>query len=290
MAKVRPSFSIDEDADEIPMGGGKYASHGQGWIFCGDVADTLPAGIYRAQRWMSTPLLEPVDLRSDSPISIPGSAAEQISQEISRFWKLGIKFANMGVLHKRGILMFGLPGSGKTSTAIAVARKVVSDGGIVFVLAGGDFQQLKDAIRLIRLREETRPILCLLEDIDDIVENGFEEALLSFLDGEDQVNHIAVLATTNSLEKLGDRIQNRPCRFDVVMEIGMPSMAERVAYLTARLDNVKEAKGWAAETEGMSLAHLRELVVAVKCMGEAPKSVLKRLRSMMEKKVISNPN
>ncbi len=263
---------------------GKYAFFGDGWTFCGETSDTLPAGIYRAEHGFNTPLLKIVDLNTDSPVVIPGSIAERISKEVSHFWSLAEQFATMGVLHKRGILMFGPPGSGKTSTAISVARQVVEDGGVVFVLAGSDFVQLRDAIRLLRIREPNRPVLVLFEDIDELVEDGYEEVLLSFLDGEDQVNHIAILATTNSLEKMGDRIRNRPCRFDVVVEVGMPSLGERVAYLFARLKDEATARKWAADTEGLSLAHLREMVVAVKCMGEDELKVLERLRNMSTRK------
>ena len=282
---VVPSYPKIKDLKEEDMAKGNYASVGDGWIFCGKVSPVLPAGIYKAERHINEPILKPVTLNTDAPIAIPGSVAEKISKEVSHFWTLSTKYDEMGVLHKRGILMYGPPGSGKTSTAVTVARKVVEDDGVVFVLAGDDFHQLKQGILLLRKREERRPVLVLFEDLDNLVEDGYEEMFLSFLDGEDQVNHIAFLATTNSLEALGERIINRPCRFDVVLEVGMPTLTERIAYLTARLKDEQEAKKWAKETDGMSLAHLREMVVGVKCMGETHTDVLKRLRSMMDRKI-----
>lgn len=269
---------------------GKYAVQKDGgWIACGDTADTLPANMYKAQRGFAGPVMHPIDLKTDTPITIPGSISEKIAQEISDFWKLGDRFKSVGMLHKRGILLHGPAGAGKTSTAVTIARKIINENGLVFVLVDGDFDNMKQAIRDVRVREPLRPIVNIIEDIDELVENGQEENLLAFLDGEDQIDHVANIGTTNNLDKMGGRLINRPSRFDRVIEVGMPSLAERLVYLTAKVGD-QEAKEWVEQTEGMSLAHLRELVVGVKCMGEKAPQVLERLRNMMSKKIQNNPN
>jgi SpoVK/Ycf46/Vps4 family AAA+-type ATPase len=269
---------------------GKYAFAGGGWTFCGDTAETLPADIYRVERGNFGPVLRSMDIKTDIPVPLPDSVSERIAKEVSNFWKLGAKFEDVGMLHKRGILLYGPAGAGKTSTACVVAKKVVGDNGIVFVLTNADFPSLQTAIGEIRQREPERPIVTILEDIDELVGRGMEERLLAFLDGEDQVNHIAHVATTNNLGAMGNRLTNRPSRFDIVIKVGMPSLAERHIYLKAKIGNTKEALKWAKETEGMSVAHLRELVVGVKCMNEDPKKVLTRLREMMGGKIKAGRN
>jgi len=261
---------------------GKYAQQAGGWGFCGDTADVLPSEIYKAERGSFGPILRPMDLKTDNPVPLPGSVSDQIANEVSAFWKLGGKFKEVGMLHKRGILLYGPAGAGKTSTACTIGRRIVREDGIVFVLVNGDFANLQVAIREVRQREPLRPIVTILEDIDELVENGQEENLLSFLDGEDQVDHIAHIGTTNNLEKMGARLTNRPSRFDVVIEVGMPSEIERLTYLKAKVGDTTEAYDWSRKTEGMSIAHLRELVVGTKCMSEDPDRVLKRLRAMLE--------
>lgn len=269
---------------------GKYAQQSGGWGFCGDVADVLPSDIYKAERGSFGPIMRPMDLKTDIPVAIPDSVSEQIANEVSNFWKLGAKFKEVGMLHKRGLLLHGPAGAGKTCTACAVARRVVGENGLVFVLVNGDFSNLQTAIREIRQREPERPIVNILEDLDELVENGQEENLLSFLDGEDQIDHVANIGTTNHLEKMGARLINRPSRFDIVIQVGMPSLTERHVYLKAKIGDTPEAKEWADQTEGMSVAHLREMVVGVKCMNEDPKKVLKRLREMMARKVNQSAN
>lgn len=269
---------------------GKYANQGGGWVVCGDTADTLPPDMYKTERGPFSTIMRPIDLKTDNPVDIPGSTSERIAREISSFWKLGDKFKEVGMLHKRGILLFGPAGAGKTSTACAIARKVIAENGIVFVLVNGDFDTMKQAIGEVRQREPNRPILNIIEDIDELVENGQEENLLAFLDGEDQIDHVANIGTTNNLEKMGVRLINRPSRFDLVVEVGMPSELERHTYFKAKVGDTLEATQWAKETEGMSLAHLRELIVGTQCMGESADAVLKRLRAMMVKPVVSNAN
>lgn len=269
---------------------GKYARQGDVWVFVGETADTLPPAIYKTDRGSFGPRLKEIDLKTDAPIDLPGSTSEKITDEVSAFWQLEDKFKNVGVLHKRGLLLYGPPGAGKTSTVCAVARKIVREKGLVFVLVNGDFQTMKNAVLEVRRREPNRPIVNIIEDIDELIDNGSEEELLSFLDGEDQINHVVNVGTTNNLEKMGPRLINRPCRFDVVIEVGMPSQPERLHYLKAKVGDTKEALDWANNTDGMSLAHLRELVVGVKCMGETPERVIKRLRAMMGKKLLTSPN
>lgn len=108
------------------------------------------------------------------------------------------------------------------------------------------------------------------------------------LDGENQTDNVVYVATTNYPDRLGARIVNRPSRFDERIYVGMPSSAARLAYLTKAGSNgdaisAQKARQWADATEGLSIAHLRELIAAVLCLDQPFDDVLKRLRSMNER-------
>lgn len=110
-----------------------------------------------------------------------------------------------------------------------------------------------------------------------------EHSLLALLDGENQIANVVHVATTNYVEELGARIVNRPSRFDEVKKIGMPNPQARTEYFThtAGMDiDQAELQRWVLDTEGMSIAHLRELVVAVFCLGRGYEETLERLRKM----------
>jgi hypothetical protein len=69
------------------------------------------------------------------------------------------------------------------------------------------------------------------------------------------------------------------------VKIGMPSAASRKVYLQARKLGLsdKDLDKWVARTDGFSLAHLKEVVVAVLCFGDTLESTTDRLRSMAKK-------
>jgi SpoVK/Ycf46/Vps4 family AAA+-type ATPase len=117
-------------------------------------------------------------------------------------------------------------------------------------------------------------------------ESSSARALLSLLDGETQVDHIVHLATTNKPDQLEDRIVKRPGRFDLVVGLNHPVAEARKAYLLNLLKHhVSDAElnSMVEETEGLGLAHLRELVVASYCLGMDRRETLARLKTNFKK-------
>jgi len=137
---------------------------------------------------------------------------------------------------------------------------------------------------IIRKIEPRRPLIVVMEDIDEIINSHGEHIILSLLDGENQTDNVVFLATTNYPERLGERILNRPSRFDERIMIDVPSESARRAYLSAVAElDAATLDHWVAETAGLSVAHLHELVVAVFCLDQDYDIVMKRLRAMMER-------
>lgn len=138
-------------------------------------------------------------------------------------------------------------------------------------------------LKAIRRIEPTRNLIVVLEDIDEIINFNGESSVLSMLDGENNVDNILHLATTNYPERLGARIVNRPSRFDRRVFVGMPSTEARRAYLQKATDyGLSEAQleEWVKDSKEMSIAHLRELVAAVYCLDQPYEEVIQRLKDM----------
>ena len=105
--------------------------------------------------------------------------------------------------------------------------------------------------------------------------------MLSMLDGENQVDHVVHIATTNYLLKLSPRIRNRPRRFYRVLEIGMPDEQMRYGYFTRKLLlSDADAKRWTRDTTGFSFAGLTEMVVSVICLGNDYGTMLEKIREL----------
>lgn len=138
------------------------------------------------------------------------------------------------------------------------------------------------ALQLFRKVEPDRPVILIYEDIDALTQQHGEAPYLAMLDGEMQISGVVSVATTNYRERLDPRFVDRPGRFDRITECPMPSAAARRAYIAAKAPEIAELKRetWVRSTEGLSLGHLRELIVAHIGLGEDDAAVLQRLTEM----------
>lgn len=241
----------------------------------------LPAGVYAcAYDQKLGPFFQPKAVITDKLVKFPDSRSDMLLGEIDTFWGLKEHYKSFGLSHKRGMLLWGPPGSGKTSTIAMAIEDMVKRGGIVLLAEAPAF--LKVLLREARNVEPERPITVIWEDLDAVIKRYNEAEVLEILDGESQVSGVVFIATTNYPEDLDSRIVNRPSRFDRVEFIGMPSAEARGLYLQAKVKTTVAPDGTdlVAQTEGMSVAHLRELVAAIWCFGHKPLEVIQRLRKM----------
>lgn len=278
--------SDDEGKKGKTMVGGpvQYSLFGTGYVPTTKTVQTLPAGAYHVRFSQAVGLyFDVANVVTDELIEFPDSQSDQIIAEIDLFWGLKKKFNEFKLLHKRGYILWGPQGSGKSSTIAFIMKKMVTTGGLVIVADSP--QLLSGALSSLRSVEPNRPVVIIWEDLDSVVRQYGESEVLSVLDGESQVDNICFIATTNFPELLNDRITNRPSRFDRIERIGMPSAEARKIYLEAKVGTTFSPDGidLVAESDGLSIAHLRELIIGIWCLGSPPATVIKRLQKMKYK-------
>ena len=264
-----------EDHSQWALGGnGKFLPVGQ-------TALKLPAGIYEPFATTGGYGLELMHVSSDGIYDLPDMATQTVLQEIQTFWENEAKYREHRLLYKRGVILCGPPGSGKSITVKLLMNALIQRDGVVVICGNVSLAVL--CLKAIRRVEPTRNLIVVFEDIDEIINYNGEATVLSMLDGENNIDRVLNIATTNYPERLGARIINRPSRFDRRVYIGMPGCDARRVYLQQTTHNglvPEQLEQWVADTGGMSIAHLRELVAAVYCLDQPYGDVLERLRAM----------
>lgn len=197
---------------------------------------------------------------------LPNTMAKEIVSEISEFWSKKDLFKSYNMTHKRGLLLFGPPGTGKTSITYLIANMLVEKNeGYVFFIR--DREELYIYLNFIHMQlrkiHPDTPVITIIEDIDKYIDgSNTETCLLRFLDGDESFDHHVVIGTTNRPDHLNDLVL-RPSRFDWHILIDKPSKETREAYLTWKKLPEDEIVKWSEASDGLSLAELKELFVAV---------------------------
>jgi hypothetical protein len=293
-AATAPTVAGDQAVQAMIGAGGtgserRWAANDKTFWGVSSTYDSIPAGVYRPE---ITPNLGPIlvrqNIETDNLLELPDEAASEIIAEFQAFWRLGPEFRKRGFLHKRGFLLWGPPGSGKTSTVQVLIKRLADemDGVTLFL----DHPQTASAgLQMLRHIEPKRPLIAVMEDMDALIEKWGENEYLAVLDGEAQVDNVVFLATTNYPERLDSRFVDRPSRFDTIRFVGMPSAAARRAFLSAKEPGLSDGEltEWVRKSDGFSVAHLKEMIIAVKCFGQPLDEVVDRLEGMHARKPTS---
>ena len=190
-------------------------------------------------------------------------------------------FAEIGIEPPRGVLLYGLPGTGKTMLAKAVAHESkatfihMSGSELVHKFIGEGAQLVRDIFQMAR---EKAPSILFIDEIDAVGSirthdgtTGSAEVnrtmmqLLAEMDGFRTRGDIKIIAATNRIDIL-DPALLRPGRFDRIIEIPMPTLEGRHKILGIHARKMKRAEGIdlleiAKQTEDASGADLKAIVV-----------------------------
>ncbi len=154
-------------------------------------------------------------------------------------------FEHMAAKPPKGIMLYGLPGTGKTLVAKAVATE--SQANFISI-KGPEFLskwvgESERAVRkTFRLARQAAPTVLFFDEMDAIapargsglgdshVTERMISQILSEMDGLEALHNVVVIAATNRPDII-DPALLRPGRFDRMIEIGMPDQEARLEIL-----------------------------------------------------------
>lgn len=201
-------------------------------------------------------------------VILPENIMERIDRQTIRFSEHAEELKQAGRSLKRGLLLYGPPGVGKTLTIEYLVGSM--PGRTVLLTAGAGFGMLEPVVQIAR---NLAPSMVVLEDIDLIAEGrGMPMGhagpllfqLLNEMDGLQRDVDVIFVLTTNRPDVLEPALAARPGRIDLAVELPLPDTYARLRLLELYARGLHlidiDLTAVAEQIEGATPAYIKELL------------------------------
>ena len=224
----------------------------------------LPCGIYshEYQSSSSPERLTPMEIREDNYVELLGSL-NNLNETIQQFIENKAMYEESKSLYKLGILLFGPPGTGKTSYLREFIRN--QKDSIVIFLDGVPTrrflekleQSAKGKLKIFVFEE----VVSMLEGSEDI------RSMLDFLDGAKSLSNAIYFLSTNYPEEIPENVI-RNGRIDVFVRVEFPDVVARNRLVNLYLKRDASDKELEVSKD-MPIVDIRELCFLHKKTGKS---------------------
>jgi hypothetical protein len=198
---------------------------------------------------------------------LPADVLEAVEAQVIGIARHRSRLVASGQHLKRGVLLHGPPGTGKTHTLRYLISRLTET--TVVMLSGDALQFIATAVSIARALQ---PALVIVEDVDLIAEGrGMHPGqhpllfqLLNEIDGLAEDADVTFLLTTNRADLLEPALAQRPGRVDQAVELPLPDAEGRRRLLALYRGNLELARidtePIVAKTEGVTASFFKELL------------------------------
>lgn len=204
---------------------------------------------------------------SREDLILPSATFDDLRRQVVGVARNSTRLRAAGQHLKRGVLLYGPPGVGKTHSVRYLISELV--GATIVELTGETLHGIREACSVARALQ---PAMIVIEDVDLIAEErshyGGETpllfTLLNEMDGLDEDADVIFLLTTNRADLLEPALASRPGRVDQAVHIELPNRESRRRLIElyrgnldldlSRLDTVLD------RTDGVTASFLKELL------------------------------
>jgi hypothetical protein len=227
-------------------------------------------------------------LSTEHIVEFPDSNLVKLRDECDKFVSERARYEKFNLVHKRGVLLHGKSGAGKSATIHKLLESFLEKHNAIAIFCSHFETVTRSQICKIREIEPDRLIVIVLEHLESLVieeGNYINTELLEFLDGINGIDHVLFIATTSELSLVPDSLKKRPSRFDLKVEINLPSDSDREFYFKKMIpDNeLKKIKleNWIKDTSGYTISHLQELLTSYFIYGQTYKASITNIRKLI---------
>ena len=209
-----------------------------------------------------------------SDLVLPADRRDQMIGDFKRFLRSESQYQALGIAWRRGAILIGPPGNGKTHFLRALVHEL--DIPCLYVQSLADPYREPEQLleRIFNRCREIRPCILIFEDLDSLIDENNRSYFLNQLDGFERNHGLIIVATTNHPEKIDSAILDRPSRFDRKYEFPLPAYQQRFEFMQIWKEKLRAsdnlASQWdgsnirklAEQSEGFSFAYLKELMIS----------------------------
>jgi transitional endoplasmic reticulum ATPase len=219
-----PGARTNETTDALLLESGKWSKDLHGEIL-----------VFDNMRWSkSKELWRSVDGSSWDDVILEADMKDRLICDVQNFFDTRRIYQASNVPWKRGVILHGLPGNGKTVSVKALVNSLAKRNDPVpslYVKSLDGCNGPKYSIQLIfRKARAMAPCLLVFEDLDSLVTSKTRSYFLNEVDGLESNDGILMVGSTNYLDRLDAAITKRPSRFDRKYHFKLPDEAARLAY------------------------------------------------------------
>ena len=249
----------------LEVGRWSYESHNEIYVF-------------DDSQWeKSKELWESVQDASWDDVIMDPKVKQNLINDVQSFFENRDLYQKYKVPWKRGIILHGVPGNGKTLSIKALINYLSKLPNPIPALYVKSLNNKCDMPQwsvdsIFSKARKMAPCLLILEDLDSMIVEKVRSYFLNEVDGLKSNDGILMIGSTNHLNRLDPAISKRPSRFDRKYHFRIPDHPQRVAYCEYWRKKLEENEDFdfpedvcpaiADITEGFSYAYMKELIMA----------------------------